>query len=114
MKAVALFAAATAAIIGVGGWIFTRFYPTADGQRAVAASAIVAVVVQLSGFAVLRAKRSNPIAAWGLGAVLRIVVLSVYALFVVKAFGLPLAPALLSLATFFSLSTLVEPLLLNV
>ncbi len=114
MKAVALFAAATAAIIGVAGWIFTRIYPTADGRRAVVASALVAVVVQLVGFVLVRAKRSNPIAAWGLGTVLRFAVLAAYALFVVRAFGLPLAPALLSLATFFFLSTLVEPLLLNV
>ena len=114
MKAVALFAAATALIIGVGGWVFTRVYPTADGQRAVVASALVAAVVQLLAFAVLRIKRSNAFAAWGLGAVLRLGVLAVYALYAVRAFGLDGTPALLSLATFFFLSTLVEPLLLNV
>lgn len=115
MKAVALFAAATALIVGVGGWVFTLLYPTADGHRAVLASALVAVVVQLFGFVILLlARKSNAIAAYGLGALLRMAVLAVYALVVVQAFGLASAPALLSLATFFFLSTLVEPLLLNV
>ena len=115
MRAVALFAAATAAIVGLGGWVFGRIYPTADGQHAVLVSAAVAVVVQLFGFIILQlAKKSNPIAAWGLGALLRMGVLVVYALVVVRALGLSSAPALLSLAVFFFLSTLVEPLLLNV
>ena len=115
MKAVALFAAVTALIIGVGGWVFTLVFPTTEGHRAVLASAVVALVVQLFGFAILHlAKKSNPIAAWGLGAILRMGVLVVYALVVVKAFALASGPALLSLAVFFFLSTLVEPLLLNV
>jgi hypothetical protein len=41
-------------------------------------------------------------------------VLVVYALVIVPALGVLATPALLSLATFFFLSTLVEPLLLNV
>ena len=115
MKAVALFAAATALIVGAGGWVFTRVYPTPEGHRAVIVSAAVAVVVQLFGFLVLvMARKSNAFAAYGLGALLRMGVLAVYALVVVQAFGLASAPALLSLATFFFLSTLVEPLLLNV
>jgi len=115
VKAVALFAAVTGVIVGVGAWVFTLIYPTVAGRRAVVASAVVALVVQLFGFLIVRlANKSNPIAAWGLGALLRMGVLVVYALVVVHAFGLASTPALLSLATFFFLSTLVEPLLLNV
>jgi len=115
MKAVALFAVVTALIVGVGGWVFALVYPTAEGQRAVFVSALVAIVVQLVGFAILRrAKPSQAIAAWGVGTLLRVGVLSVYALVVIKTFTLASTPALLSLATFFFLSTLVEPLLLNV
>ena len=78
-------------------------------------SGVVAVAVQLLGFAVLRmTARQNRIAAWGLGALLRFLVLGVYALVLVKALGLAGEPALVSLAAFFFLSTLVEPLLLNV
>ena len=114
MRSVALFTAVTALIVGAGGWIFTLVYPTAQGQRAVVASALVAAAVQLLAFVVLRTQRANAVAAWGLGTLLRVVALSAYALVVVHAFGLASAPALLSLATFFFLSTLVEPLLLNV
>jgi hypothetical protein len=115
VKAVALFAAATAVIVGAGGRVFTLIYPTVDGRRAVLASAAAALLVQLVAFLVLRlGRRSNAIAAFGVGTVLRFIALAVYALVVVKAFGLASAPALLSLATFLFLSTLVEPLLLNV
>ncbi|GJG85336.1 hypothetical protein tb265_05170 [Gemmatimonadetes bacterium T265] len=114
MKATTLFAAAMALIVGVGGWIFTRVYPTTEGRRAVLASALVAVVVQFATFAILRLRKQSPIAAWGAGAALRMGVLCLYALVAIKMFALASAPALLSLATFFFLSTLVEPLLLNV
>lgn len=115
MKAGALFAGATAGIILVSGWVLTLVFPSMDGRQAIVTSALVAFAVQLFGFAIVRfAARSNPIAGWGLGVLLRFVVLAVYALVIVKAFALASAPALVSLATFFFLSTLVEPLLLNV
>jgi uncharacterized membrane protein YhdT len=41
-------------------------------------------------------------------------VVVIYAFVIVKAYGLAGTPALVSLALFFFLSTLVEPLLLNV
>ena len=115
MKALALFALATAVIVAVGTWIFSLVWPTAEAHRAVQASAVVALVVQLFGFGIIRlARKSNPIAAWGLTALLRMAVLLVYAFVVIPALGVLSMPALLSLATFFFLSTLVEPLLLNV
>lgn len=115
MKAAALFAATTALIVGVGAWVFSLVWPSADAHRAVHVSAVVAVVVQLFGFGIVRlARKSNPIAAWGLTALLRMGVLAVYALVGIAALGLTSGPALISLATFFFLSTLVEPLLLNV
>jgi hypothetical protein len=115
VKAFALFALALVAIVAAGGWLLSLIWPSADAARAVTASAVVAVVVQLLGFAVLRmTAREHRIAAWGLGALMRLLVLGVYALVLVKALGLPGEPALVSLAAFFFLSTLVEPLLLNV
>lgn len=115
MKAVALFAAITLAIVVVGSWILGYFWPGADARHAIYVSAVVAFVVQCFGFAVVKlAARSNPIAGWGLGAVLRMGVLVLYALVFVKVLGLATAPALVSLAAFFFISTLVEPLLLNV
>jgi hypothetical protein len=115
VKAFAFFAAALALIVGGGAWVMSLVWPTAEGTHAVRVSAAVALVVQLLGFAVLRlTARQHRIAAWGLGSLLRFLVLGVYALVIVKALGLAAAPALLSLAMFFFLSTLVEPLLLNV
>ncbi len=115
MKAFALFAAVTVGIALLGSWIFGLVWDGADAARAVTTSAVVAVVVQLFGFAIVRlTARSNPIAGWGLGALLRMGVLVLYALVGVQALGLASAPALLSLAAFFFVSTLVEPLLLNV
>ena len=115
MRALGLFGLALVVIVAGGGWVMTQLWPSAEAAHAVTVSAAVAVVVQLLGFAVLRLTApNNRIAAWGLGALLRALVLGVYALVVVKALGLAAAPALLSLAVFFFLSTLVEPLLLNV
>ena len=114
MRATAMFAAASLAITAVSGWLLSFVYQNAAERRAIWISAGIAMVVQLFAFAVARlVARKNVMAGWGLGALLRIVTLTVYALVIVRAFGLPSAAALLSLATFFFLSTLVEPLLLN-
>ena len=115
MKALALFLAATLAIVLVGGWVLGLVWPDATSVHAVRVSAAVAVLVQLFAFGILRlARGSNPIAAWGLGTLLRFAVLVIYAFVIVKSLGLAATPALVSLALFFFLSTLVEPLLLNV
>ena len=115
-RAVAIFAAVTVAVVLIGGWVMTRVYPGADARRAILTSAAIAVVVQLVAFLIARraAARSSAIAGWGIGALLRMVILAVYALVVVQALGLLAMPALISLAVFFFVSTLVEPLLLNV
>ena len=78
-------------------------------------SAIVALVVQLIAFAIARlmSDRGNAIAGWGVGAVICFTSLIVYG-FVSRALGLPSNAALLSLATFFFLTELIEPPLLTV
>jgi hypothetical protein len=116
VKAFALFALASIAIVLVVGWVLTFVWPSTEAMRAIRTSAEVAVAVQLLAFAIARLSRGsqNTVAAWGLGTLLRVAVLVVYALVLVKAFGLLGTPALVSLALFFFLSTLVEPLLLNV
>jgi hypothetical protein len=85
-----------------------------DERYALWLGAGIAVVVQLAAFTVARAMRHrNVIAGWGLGVVLRFVALAVFALVVAPALGLPLTAALLGLAVFLFLSTLVEPLFLT-
>jgi hypothetical protein len=111
-----VFVAVTLVVVLAGGWVLTLVYPGEDARRAVVASGGVALVVQVVAFAMARraAARSNAVAGWGLGALLRMGVLALYALVVVQALGLASVPAMVSLAVFFFVSTLVEPLLLNV
>ena len=115
-RATAIFSAVTVAVVLIGGWVMTRVYPGADARRAIVTSAAIALVVQLVAFLIARraAARSSAIAGWGIGSLLRMAILAVYALVVVQALGLLAMPALISLAVFFFVSTLVEPLLLNV
>lgn len=109
-----VFAAASAAIIGLSGWVIDLVFTGADEHGAIIVSALVAFVVQLIAFGIARAMaRTNVMAGWGAGLLIRFVVLAVYALVIVRAFALPSGAALVSMATFFFLSTLIEPLLLK-
>ncbi len=114
MKPVALFAAASLALIAVAGWLMTLVYASPDAARAVWTSAVVAFSVQVIAFAIVKlSAKTNVMAGWGVGAILRFLVLGVYAVVIVKALGLPSGAALVSLAAFFFVSTLLEPLLLK-
>jgi hypothetical protein len=114
VRAMAVYAAVSLAIIAVGAWIFGLLFPAPDERRAVLLSAGIAFVVQLVTFALARRTAgTNPFAGYGLGMLLRFATLFVFALFVVGRLGLPSSAALLSLATFFFVSTLVEPPLLK-
>ena len=55
----------------------------------------------------------NVIAGWGMGMVIRLITLVLFGMFGVKALGLALQPALLSMAGFFFVSTLIEPVFLK-
>lgn len=104
--------ACVATVAGVG-WIVSRLYPGADARTAIVTSAVIACVVQGIGFTIARRmRRTNVLAGWAIGAALCIGTLLIYGL-VAKPLGLALEPALLSLATFYFVTELVEPLLLN-
>ncbi|MGH7633331.1 MAG: hypothetical protein ACRENC_06345 [Gemmatimonadaceae bacterium] len=114
MRKVAIFAVASLVLIALAGWLLTLAFPTASDQHAIVVSAVVAYVVQLVSFAIARAwAATNVIAVWGLGMLFRFVVLAIYALLGARVLGLPLAAALVSLAAFFFVSTLLEPVLLK-
>lgn len=82
--------------------------------RAIWASVGIGIVVQLIALLIARSfGREQLLAGWGIGAVLRLVVLLVYGWAVVPAIGVPLAPALLSLVVVFFVTTLIEPFLLT-
>jgi hypothetical protein len=113
MKRLAAFAAIAAALTAASAAIMTIVWSTPAEEKAIWLSAAIAFVVQMLAFGLASlVRRDQALVGWGLGALMRLVTLSVYALVFVKALGLPATAALISLATFFFLSTLVEPLLL--
>ena len=114
MKYWALFAAASLVIIAACAWLLGLIFAGPGEHRAVVTSGAVAWAVQIVGFAVARRLAAgNVMAGWGLGMLLRVATLAIYALVIIEPLALPAAPALLSLAAFFFASTLIEPLLLE-
>jgi hypothetical protein len=113
MKRLLAFAGIAAALTASAAAIMTIVWSTPAEERAIWLSAAIAFVVQMLAFGVASlVRREQALVGWGLGAIMRLVTLAVYALVFVKTLGLPATAALVSLATFFFLSTLVEPLLL--
>jgi hypothetical protein len=114
LKSGVRFAAATVGLVAVLGWVMGLAFRTPADHHAIWVSAGIAIVVQLFAFTIVRlTSRDNVMAAWGVGAILRLVVLGVYGLVIVRALGLAPMAALLSLAVFLFLSTLLEPLFLK-
>jgi len=114
VKRFAIYAIASAALIAGAGLLLTLAFPTATDRHAMIVSAVLAYVVQLISFAVARAwAATNVIAGWGMGMLIRFIVLAIYALIGARVLGLPIAAALVSLAAFFFVSTLLEPVLLK-
>jgi hypothetical protein len=110
----AVYALAAVAMIAAVAWLLTMAFPGPRDAAAIRLSAIVAIVVQLVAFAVTRTiAQRHLIAGWGAGSLLRFLTLVVYALLAVKVLGMPPVAALVSLATFLFLSTLIEPLFLR-
>lgn len=110
MKAVLLFTCALGLIVVVCGMLLAIPFSSGDDRKAIAASAGVAVVVQMFTFAIGRvASQRSFFAAWIAGAALRLVTLIAYALIAVRTLAMPAPAALISLVTFLFVSTLVEP-----
>ena len=108
-RGLALYALACIVVVGLAGGVLMSVYDAPGESRAVWVSALVALVVQLVAFAIARilADRGTGIAGWGLGAVICLAALVVYG-FANRALGLPQTAALVSLATYFSLTELIE------
>jgi hypothetical protein len=105
---------AIVAVVVIAGALLSLVFRGPGGMLAVWISAAVALVVQLAAFAAGRTiGRGNLVAKMGTGALLRFLALVVYALLTATVLHLSLAPALISIATFFFLTTLVEPLLIR-
>ncbi len=116
LRSIVLFTVVQAVIIALVAYGLSQFVWTdAAAARAIRASALLAVSVQCITFAIARlVARSQVMAGWGLGVVLRFAIVAFWAFLGIKSLGLSDGPALLSLVTFFFVSTLIEPLFLNV
>lgn len=114
-RATALYALGCLVLIAMSGAVLAVVWGSPLDRRAVLVSAVVAWVVQLIAFVIARllAAGGNGVAGWALGAVICFVALVIFG-FVSRGLGLPSNVALLSLATFFFLTELIEPPLLNV
>lgn len=110
------FAATIAAVLALATWLggvilFPGIGP--DGLRAVVTSAGVAFSVQLLTFGLVKFfMPTNFMAGVGIGMLIRFGVLVVHGFLGARLLGLPQTPALVSLAAFFFLTTLIEPLFL--
>ena len=114
MKRVARFVVLAAVIIVLSAWLLGSMFHAPGDDRAIRVSAVVAFVVQLFAFAMLLLVQDTKVfPAWGLGMLLRLAALAVMGFWLVRGMALRAEPALISLATFFFLTTLVEPLLLR-
>ena len=117
-RALGLFAGVSAALIIVATVILRMYFRTVDEHRSMLVSAGLAFAVQLGTYALLRPGRSTHSAPggllirWGIGAVARLLVLVLYAP-LARVMFLSLDAALVSLVTFFFLTMMAEPLLLE-
>jgi hypothetical protein len=117
-RALGLFGVVSAALIIIATVILRTYFRTVDEHRSMLISAGLAFAVQLGTYALLRPGRSGHsvpgelLIRWGIGAVVRLLVLVLYAP-LARAMFLSLDAALVSLVTFFFLTMMAEPLLLE-
>lgn len=98
------------ALLGAVAWGFV----SPPGQTMLLVSAGLAVTVQMVAFTVARLlQRRHLMLGWGLGSVLRLVVLAVYVVLATNVWQVPMAPALLSFVVFLFVTTVIEPVFLK-
>jgi hypothetical protein len=113
VKRVALYAACCALIIAALAGL-TVMFVTGAGRQAVWASASLAFVIQMVAFMVARTMPAEQVMiAWGLGAILRLVSVVLWGVFLAKVWKAPIAAGLLSYAGFLFLTTVLEPAFLK-
>jgi hypothetical protein len=117
-RALGSFAGVSAALIITATIILRMYFRTVEQHHAMLVSAGLAFAVQLGSYALLRPARPGHGAPgelmlrWGIGAVMRFFVLVLYAP-IARVVNLSLEAALVSLVTFFFMTMMAEPLLLE-
>jgi hypothetical protein len=113
VKRVALYAASSALIIAALAGV-TSMFVTGVGRQAVWASASLAFVIQMVAFMVVRMMPARQMmVGWGLGAILRLMSVIVWGVFLAKVWNAPIAAGLVSYAGFLFLTTVMEPAFLK-
>jgi hypothetical protein len=103
-----------AGVVLVVGGVLAAIFKGPGDLRAIGMSGVVAVVVQCAAFSLSRMVGAGNLSArLGMGALLRFLAVGIYAVLVVLVLKLPATAALISLATFFFVSTVIEPLLIK-
>jgi hypothetical protein len=117
-RALGFFAAVSAALILIATVVLRTFFRTHVERTSMLVSAGLAFAVQLGSYAMLRRARGGRgapgelLIRWGIGALLRLAVLVLYAP-LARVMFLSLDAALVSLVTFFFMTMMAEPLLLE-
>ena len=117
-RALSFFAGVSGALIIVGTIILRTWFRTVEQHHAMIVSAGLAFAVQLGSYAFLRPARPGKgapgelLIRWAVGAVMRLFVLVLYAP-LARIMNISLEAALVSLVTFFFLTMMAEPLLLE-
>jgi hypothetical protein len=114
MKVVLTYGAIAAGLIlGISIVLFILYQLPAE-RNAVVLSAIIALALQVPAFALLRGMRGAAfLNGWIIGAIGRMVVLVAYGFVILRSAALPMEPALVSLALFFVICTIIEPFFLQ-
>jgi hypothetical protein len=113
-KALVSYSAIAVGLVLMLAWVLTMAFDGPGDAAAIRLSAIVVLVVQLATFTGVKlVPQKHLIAGWGAGALLRFLTLVIYAVLVAKVLSVPITAALISMAVFFFLTTLIEPLLLK-
>ena len=113
MKRAATYVGLCALIIAGLAGVASAFLAGPDRQ-AVWVSASLAFVVQMVAFMVVQVLPAKDLMlGWGLGAILRLMSVVIFGLFVAKVWRAPIAPALISYALFLFVTTVVEPVFLK-
>jgi len=117
-RALGYFSGVSAALIIIATVVLRTYFRTVDQHNAMLVSAGLAFAVQLGSYALLRparAGRGKPgelLIRWAIGAVMRLFVLVLYAP-LARIINLSVEAALVSLVTFFFMTMMAEPLLLE-
>ena len=117
-RALAYFAGVSGALIIIATIILRTYFRTVSDHKAMLVSAGLAFAVQLGSYALLRPKRPGRgvpgelLVRWAYGSAMRLIVLVLYAP-IARIANASLDAALVSLVTFFFLTMMAEPLLLE-